>query len=431
MNYNYKKLPNGLQVLMDYMPQIESASIRILFNVGSKDEDCEIAKNGISHLIEHMNFKGTIKRSAKEIAEEFDMIGGYLNAYTSKERTVYYAKVLKNDLTTAIDILSDILINSIHEQKELDREKNVIKQEISDAKDDPEDVLFEALWNRAFSNHQLGKPIAGTHESVDNTSRDDLIKYLDHFYNPKNTIIAISGNFDETEVLQNIEEKFTVWKNKCEDVTHNDKKPEYIGGDIRVNKEIEQAHIALCFNGVSYCDSDYYLYQVAALVAGGSMSSRLFQEVREKLGLAYNISAFCASYKNCGLWGVYASTDPDSVNQLIEITIKTLYQISRDASEKEVISAKAQIKSSLLMSQESSSSRASKLVNNYSSFGRVISNEEIITKIDAIDHLMVRQCISKLLLSINEDTLTFATAGNIEHVMPYEQIVKQIEDLDV
>ncbi len=425
IKYKHHRLVNGLQILTDYMPQIESVSIRILFKVGSKDEGK--AKDGISHLVEHMNFKGTVKRTAKDIAEEFDMIGGYLNAYTSKERTVYYAKVLKEDIETAIEVLSDILINSVYDIEELEKEKKVIEQEILDAQDDPEDVLFEAMWQKAFPTHQIGKPITGTCATIAETSRNDIIDYTQLFYNPHNAIIAISGNFNESELLDIIRDKFGKWENLA--VAGNDMYdnaiPRYVGGDVRITREIEQVHIALGFNGISYHHDDYYLYQVAALVAGGSMSSRLFQEVREKLGLAYNISAFCSSYGDCGIWCINASTGPDSVDQLIDTIIKELHVMSHDISEREVMSAKAQIKSSLLMSQETSSNRAEKLVNNYATFGKVISNDEIVAKIEAINHLMVCQCVTDLLQSTHQCIV--AAVGNIKQMQSYEEIVAKIK----
>ena len=419
MEYTSHKLPNGLTVLFDKMPQVESVSIRILFKVGSRDEQNSI--EGISHILEHMFFKGTEKRSAQDIAAEFDAIGGYLNAYTGKERTVYYAKVLKDDLDTAVDILSDIVIQSTYDKDELAKEQNVICQEISDAEDNPDDVLFEALFKQAFANHQIGKPIAGTHESVLSCSRDDLVKYFSQYCSPANAFVSISGNFNEQEALQLINNKFASWENKSTGIESHIL-PQYVGGDIRIKKPIEQAHVAIAFDGVSMMDKNYYIHQITAIIAGGSMSSRLFQEVREKRGLAYSISAFATNYSDCGIWGIYGSTDAKSLNELVNVSIDELKKMTYNITEKEVKIAKAQIKASLLMSMESSGSRAEKLVNNISTFGRVISNEEVVAKIEVITVEDIQDCMKSLLSSI----CTLSAVGQIDALQSYDAIVARL-----
>jgi predicted Zn-dependent peptidase len=421
MEYKLHKLQNGLTILLDFMPEIESASIRILFKVGSRDEKDSI--DGISHIIEHMLFKGTHKRTAKDIAEDFDMIGGYLNAYTTKERTVYYAKVLKGDIDVGIDVLSDIIVNSTNLEEELAKEKTVIMQEISDAMDDPTDVLFEAVWQQAFYHHQIGKQIAGTHETVKSCTRPDILKYMEHYYNPKNAIVSVSGNFNEEKLLNLLNEKFITWI-PTNDVSENNDIPEYVGGDVRIKKPIEQAHVAIVFNGVSIHHEDYYIHQIASIIAGGSMSSRLFQEIREKRGLAYSISAFASNYQDCGLWGVYSSTDQDSLRELVEVTIEELRKMTMDISEKELQTAKAQIKSNLLMAMESSSNRAEKLVNNMATFGRIISNEEIVEMIEKVDVAAIQKCIKELLES--SKTCTVAAVGKIDNLHTYEEIVSML-----
>jgi predicted Zn-dependent peptidase len=419
MDYTSHTLSNGLTVVFDKIPQIESVSIRILFKAGSRNEQNSI--QGISHILEHMLFKGTKKRSAKDIAFEFDSIGGYLNAFTCKERTVYHAKCLKDDLCTAVDILSDILIESVYDQDELSREQKVICQEISDAEDNPEDVLFDALFNQAFPQHQIGKPIAGSHTSVLSCTRDDLIQYFAKYYSPTNAFLSISGNINETKTLELINNKFSSWQNQLSNV-QKDTLPQYIGGEIRINKPIEQAHVALVFNGVSVIDEKYYVHQIAAIIAGGSMSSRLFQEVREKRGLAYSISAFSTNYSDCGIWGIYGSTDPHSLNELINVSIDELKKMTYDTNDIEVKIAKAQVKASLLMSMESSGNRAEKLVNNLSIFGRVIPNEEIVAKIDAITVEDIQNCFKTLLSS----KCTLSAVGKIDQLQSYDSIISRL-----
>lgn len=421
MEYTQYKLSNGLTVLLDSMPQIETVSIRILFKVGSRNEENSI--DGISHILEHMCFKGTENRTAKDIAKEFDMIGGYLNAYTGKERTVYHAKVLKEDIKTALNILSDILIYSIHPEFELNKEKNVIIQEISDAEDDPEDVLFEALFKKAFEGDQFSKPVAGTPDSVSSCTRNDLLKYIEQYYHPENAYISVSGNFNENEIISYMENYFKHWQASENKIFQNNTQPKYIGGNIRVTKSIEQAHVAIAFEGSPITnDSEYYVQQVASLIAGGSMSSRLFQEVRENRGLAYSISSFCSNYTDCGLWGVYASTEPKSLQELVEVTIDELKKMTENIQEEEITIAKAQIKSSLLMSMESSSNRAEKLVNNIATFNRVISNTEIVKAIEAITIDSVKECMKKLLQS----TCTVSAVGQIDSLQSYQEIIARL-----
>lgn len=419
MEYKLHKLPNGLTVLFDKMPQIESINIRVLFKAGSRNEEHSV--NGISHILEHMIFKGTEKRSAKDIAEEFDMIGGYLNAYTGKERTVYYAKVLKEDLHTAVDIMSDIIIHSVYNEDELTKEKNVILQEISDAEDNPENVLIEALFKKVFEGHQICEPIAGTHESVLSCARNDVVDYFAKYYCPNNAFLSMSGNFDEEKALQIIKEKFGHWENVMIG-SEEPNEPKHMPGDIRVAKPIEQAHIAIAFEGVPIINDEHYIYQIASIIAGGSMSSRLFQEVREKRGLAYSISAFSTNYTDCGVWGIHASTEPSSLNELVNVSIEELKKMVHDISEKELTTAKAQVKSSLLMSMESSGSRAERLVNSLSTFGRVISNAEIVEKIEAITVQDVQSCMQKMLAA----SCTVAAVGQIESLQSYDEITRRL-----
>jgi predicted Zn-dependent peptidase len=296
-------------------------------------------------------------------------------------------------------------------------------QEISDAMDDPTDVLFEAVWEEAFYHHQIGKPIAGTHETVKSCTRDDILKYMDRFYNPNNAIVSVSGNFNETKLLDLLNEKFGSWEATNKTSDRNDK-PEYAGGDVRIKKPIEQAHVAIVFNGVSIHHEDYYVHQIASIIAGGSMSSRLFQEVREKRGLAYSISAFASNYEDCGIWGVYSSTDQDSLRELVEVTIEELKKMTNDISEKELQTAKAQIKSNLLMAMESSSNRAEKLVNNMSTFGRIISNEEIVEMIEKVDVEAIQKCIKGLIENSNKCTV--AAVGKIDNLHTYQEIVSML-----
>lgn len=421
MAHKISTLDNGLRVLFDFMPDIESVSIRILFKVGSRHERNSI--EGISHILEHMCFKGTEKRSAKEIAESFDKVGGYINAFTGKENTVYHAKVLSGDIETALDVLSDILLHSKYDKDELQKELGVIKQEISEGNDDPESLLFDKLYEAAFPDHQIGKPIGGSHDSVDTCTQTDLQKYVAQHYTPNNAIIGIAGNINEDTVMQILNEKFGQWSTSS---TQNDKSiPQYQNGNIRVTKPIEQAHFVLAFPGVSVNDDKHYIYDITSIIAGGSMSSRLFQKIREQQGLAYSVSAFSINYSDCGLWGVHGIANSQGLNNMVKSMIEELKAMRNDIRQDELKSAKAQIKASILMSMESSGYRADKMVHHYSSFGKVLSNDEIISKIDAVTINDVEECIKFILQS----QCCISAVGNIGELISYDEIAKLISDV--
>ncbi|CAL7960921.1 Uncharacterized zinc protease RF_0338 [Alphaproteobacteria bacterium] len=433
MRQHYIKLNNGMQLIVDCIPHIESVSTKVLFKVGSRNEDH--ATEGISHCIEHMNFKGTTSRSTQQIAEEIDLVGGHINAYTSRERTIYYTKVLKDDFQLSVDILADITQNSIYDEEELRREKNVILQEIAESLDDPEDLVFDILQQQAFPGHQIGKPIAGTAESVMRIECNSILQYVNKYYTSNNTIIAVSGNVEQRKVIELVDRYFAKKSQKTipqQNLNQSEQsnntnntifEPKYGGGDVRVAKDIELIHVALAFNGISYYDENYYAQQVASIIIGGGMSSRLFQEIREKRGLAYNISSFLLIHKDCGLSGVYAATAPNTINELISVIIEQLHALTHSVKSEEVQRAKAQIKSSLLMEQESSTSRAEKIVVDYAIFGRFIDINEIIQKIDAIDEYVVQCRIKSMLDNAKVHNPTLSAVGNIKTMCSYDKVL--------
>lgn len=429
------KLSNGITLITDYMSQVESVSLRVLCKVGSRYEEEHNA--GISHCIEHMIFKGTSRRNARKIAEEFDMIGGYLNAYTGRERTVYYAKVLKEDLSSAADVLADIIYNSIFEKEELKKEQNVILQEIAESHDSPDDAIFDMLQGILYPNSTMGKPIAGSKESVLSINQDKIFSFLQNFYQPHNIIIGISGNFSDQVLKDLIEDKFNnpsfispdsaLASNKTslsqEIEEFKQEEPRYQGGDIREIRDIEQAHFIMSFQGAPYKSKDYYVQQIAAIIAGGGMSSRLFQEIREKRGLAYSIGAYCSSYTDCGTWGINAVTGKAELNELINVTIDQLLELTVKINEEELQRAKAQIKSSILMAQESSSSRAERMISNYAIFNRFISLNEIMDNINAIDSYQITNTIKNI---IQGSKVSIAGLGNIKTMPDYDLIANKL-----
>ena len=306
---------NKLNVVTDYMPSAETVSVKVMVKTGSRDE--VESNGGISHFLEHMAFKGTKSRSAKQIAEEFDMIGGHFNAYTSREKTVYYAKVIKKEIEKAVDILADIMQNSVFAEDEINRERGVILEELAQTKDTPEEQVFDMFQDKMFPNQPIGRPILGSESFIKHVSRQDLIDYVNEHYKYDNITISCAGNFQEANFSKMIEQKFTNFV-KGEVITPV--KALYVGGEQRLEKDLEQVHITIGFPGLSYMNDSFYTQQILSIILGGGMSSRLFQEIRERRGLAYHISAFSVSYSDLGAFSIYSSTNHGSVNELITAT---------------------------------------------------------------------------------------------------------------
>ncbi|RST70239.1 M16 family metallopeptidase [Candidatus Aquarickettsia rohweri] len=416
---NYITHENGLVVATDKAKDFESVTISILVKNGSRNENKQ--NNGISHFLEHMAFKGTTTRTAKDIAEEFDMIGGYFNAYTSRTSTVYYAKVLKNDLEKALDIITDILLNSTFAKEELEKERQVIFQELCMTKDTPDDIVFDYFQETAFKNQPLGRSILGAEEFIKNLKREELSKYFKNQYSTKNTIISAAGNFDSRQFNDLISNRFANFQNTN---VKQYEKGIYTGGELHVQKDLEQAQFLLGFEGVFYLDKDFYDAQILSIILGGGMSSRLFQEIREKRGLVYNISSYSTSYSDCGIFGVYSALDPVNINILIDLIVSELFNITDKINEKEIMRAKAQIKSSLLMSMESTTARAKKLCNNFAMFGRYISNDEILEKINNVNFQSLQKLAKKI---ISNNNITITTLGNVANIYSYNKIVDKLK----
>jgi len=412
-------LDNGIQFITDSMQTVESVALYVLFKVGSRYE--ANSKDGISHLLEHMMFKGTKKRSAKEIAEAFEEIGGRVNAYTDRECTVYHVKILKEYLGTAAEILSDMISNSTFDPEELEREKQVVLQEISQVKDNPSSFVWDRFEDQVLAGQQAGKAVIGTVESVSTTTREDVVGYINRNYIVPNTIIGISGNIQEGKAREMMNGYFGGLKNsgKSDDI----EEAKYVGGEILLERDIEQTHVVLGFKGISYHDEEYYVLQVASIIAGYGMSSRLFQEVREKRGLAYSISAQGVSYSDFGYFSICASSKHETVNELIKVTIGELHKMCLDVSEEEVQKAKVLVRTSLLMAQESTNSRAGKLVSDYAIFGRFISTSEILEKISKVDVNSVKAMMARLM---KNGSPTLSAIGHLKDFHGLDTISKML-----
>jgi predicted Zn-dependent peptidase len=379
MSVELTRLASGLVVVTDAMPHLETASLGVWVGCGSRDERED--EHGIAHLLEHMAFKGTSRRTARQIAEEIEAVGGDLNAATSVETTAYYARVLKRDVPLALDVLSDILADPAFDRDELAREQNVIVQEIGAAEDTPDDIVFDHLQATAFPAQPVGRSILGTPASVRSLDDRRLRAYLARNYRAPDMVIAAAGAIEHRAVLAEVERRFAAFNGAAAPVPDAAK----FGGGIHVEpRDLEQVHIALALEGLPQRDSELYALQVFTNVVGGGMSSRLFQEVREKRGLCYAIYTFHSPYSDTGLFGLYAGTDAADASELMRVVVDQLSAAADDLDAKEVDRAKAQMKAGLLMALESSSARAEQLARQIFAFGRPLAVEEIIVKVDAV-----------------------------------------------
>ncbi|MCC3862458.1 M16 family metallopeptidase [Pseudemcibacter aquimaris] len=414
MSVRSTTLNNGLRVVTDHMPHVETVTVGTWVDVGSRFESA--SENGLSHMLEHMAFKGTDRRSALDIAEEIENVGGYLNAYTSREQTTYYARLLKDDLALGVDMLGDILQNSTFEQDELERERGVIIQEIGQAEDTPDDIIFDLMQDAAYPDQPLGRPILGTTDLVNAYSRDDLNRYMKGHYRFDTMAVVGAGNLDHDDFVKMVEKGFSSFA-AVRDYEKNTAK--YVGGDKRVSKELEQVNLLFGFEGVSYDDPDYYAAQVMSMIFGGGMSSRLFQEVREKRGLVYSIYSYNISYVDGGTFGIHAGTGPDQTAELIPVVATEFKKMADHIADQEIMRAKAQLKAGILMSLENTTSRMEQLGRQQMIFNRHIPREEIIEKIEAVDAAQIKRVTERFL---SKSDLSFGAIGPLMNIDPYDKV---------
>jgi predicted Zn-dependent peptidase len=372
-------LPNGFRIVTEHMPGLESAAIGIWITAGGRHERPE--QNGIAHFLEHMAFKGTKTRSALQIAEAIEDVGGYINAYTSREVTAYYARVLRNDVGLALDVVADILRNPIFDPKEIEVERHVILQEIGQALDTPDDVIFDWLQEKAYPGQALGRTILGDSKRVESFNKDDLATFVSEHYGPDQMILAAAGSVDHDTIVAQAEQLFGDMVSRPFLVADT---ANFTGGEFRKTKELEQAHIALAFESPGYRDPAFYTAQVYSTALGGGMSSRLFQEIREKRGLCYTIFAQSGAYCDTGMTTIYAGTSGEEVSDLANLTIDEMKRAADDMTPAEVARARAQMKAGLLMGLESPSSRTERLARMVQIWGEVPPLEETVSRIDSV-----------------------------------------------
>jgi predicted Zn-dependent peptidase len=410
-------LPNGLTVVSDRMESVETVSLGVWVAAGTRHEVA--AENGISHLLEHMAFKGTERRSARAIAEEIEAVGGHLNAYTGREVTAYYAKVLKEDLGLAVDIIADILQHSVMDEAELARERAVILQEIGQANDTPDDIIFDYFQETAFPGQALGRPVLGSAGVVERVPRSALLGYMRGHYGPSRMVLAASGKLDHARLVALAAEAFSALP------AASPPPPEralYAGGDFRSLRQLEQVHLVIGLEGLAHADPDFHALQVFATLLGGGMSSRLFQEVREKRGLVYTIHSFASSFADCGLFGVYAGTGEAEAAEVVRIVCAELARAGAEASITEIERASAQLKAGHLMNLESPGARAEQLAQHMLIFGRPIPTSETIRDIEAVDKAAVARVARRLMAS----RPTVAALGPLGRLEPYDAVAARL-----
>jgi predicted Zn-dependent peptidase len=407
-------LPNGLNVITHNMPHIETVALGIWVKAGARDERPE--ENGIAHFLEHMAFKGTKRRSAKDIAEEIESAGGEINASTGMETTTYYARVLKDDWALALDILADIFTGSVLDADELERERDVILQEIAAANDQPDDLVFDLAQAACYGDHPLGRSILGTAELISAVDREKMLAWRNRNYWASRIVVAAAGNIDHAKfsdaalkLLGNIERG-----------QHPQREPpSFVSKEENSQKPLDQSHIVLSFEAPGYRDPEIYQLQVLSSILGGGMSSRLFQEVREKRGLCYSVFAFGSAYEDAGQFGVYAASSPEHTEELLEVTSNVMMSVTDKVTDAEVARAKAQLKTSLVMNLESASSRADQIARQFLAFGIVPAISTLVEKIEAVTPEQVRGLAARL---FQNKVPAISAVGQLSHLSTHQKI---------
>lgn len=403
-------LSNGVRVLIEEIPHVRSASVGFWVDAGTKDESA--SNNGISHFIEHMMFKGTSKRSALAIAQSLEDTGGALNAFTDKENTCYYARVLDDQVPLAIDVLSDMLMNSLMDPEELKREKQVVIEEIKMYEDQPDELVQDMFSEAFWGDHPLGRPIVGTRQTVKGTRREDIFDYLDRNYSPDRIVVSIAGNVQTAQVLDLLEASIGQLKRPGEQRLLT--MPETLSNTRIKYKDIEQVHLCMGTPGIVATDPDRYVLAVIDSILGGGMSSRLFQEVREKRGLAYSISSYEIMYAKAGVFGVYAGCSPKHADQVVDLVVDELEKVKANGfSEEELRRAKDQLRGGMLLAMETPRHRMSRMARNELYFGRLISPDEVIADMERVTLADIKRVANQV---FDTQRMTMTVVGPVRKI---------------
>ena len=417
MTVRSTRLSSGLRVVTHRMATVETVSLGAWIGVGTRHERADV--NGIAHMVEHMAFKGTRKRSARAIAEEIESVGGHLNAYTSREVTAFHATVLAGDEDLALDIVADIMQHAVLDIEELERERAVILREIGQSNDTPEDVVFDRFQATAFPDQPVGRPTLGTPQLVGAIERGAMVDYIARHYTADRIVVAAAGKLDHDDFVRGVENAFGGLQGAPAAA------PEpavYAGGDGREVRTLEQLHLVLGLEGIAHRDTDYYALAVFSAALGGGLSSRLFQDIREERGLVYSIYSFNSSYADSGLFGIYAGTGAESATEVVERICANLKTMADDADDREIARARAQLKAGILMSLESTAARAEQIARHTLIFGRVLPTKEIADAVDAVD----RDAIARISERLRAGRPTVSTLGPEAAIPPYEEIASSL-----
>jgi predicted Zn-dependent peptidase len=416
MTVEISRLPNGIHAVTHHMPHLETVALGIWVKAGARDERAD--ENGIAHFLEHMAFKGTPRRSARAIAEDIESAGGEINAATGMETTTYYARVLKKDWALALDILADIFTAPELDEEELERERDVILQEIAAAHDQPDDLVFDLAQAASFGQHPLGRSILGTQELIGGVTRQQILDWRNRNYWGSRIVVAAAGNIDHAAFAA---EAARLLGGIAEGHGPQRETPSFLPTACTAEKPLDQAHLVLTFEAPGYRDPEIYVLQVLSNILGGGMSSRLFQEVRENRGLCYSVFSFGSAYEDAGQVGVYAATSPEHSNELLSLTTTVMLSVAAEVSEAEVARAKAQLKASLVMNLESASSRADQIARQFLAFGEVPGISSLMEKIDAVTPEQVRALAARL---FRNQKPAFSAVGHIGQLDGYEDVAR-------
>lgn len=417
--YRKQQMKNGIRVVTEEIPYVNSVSVGIWVKVGSRNETVKL--NGVSHFIEHMLFKGTPNRSAKEIANSIDKIGGQLNAFTSKESTCYYAKVLDSHFDIALDVLSDMFLNSSFIKEEIEKEKGVIMEEINMYEDSPEDLVHDLFSQGVWSGNPLGMSILGTEESLYALDRDNIFEYYKENYIPENIVVSVVGNIKHEMVVEKVEKHFGHLASNGKRAVVIEK-PSFDPIKITRNKETEQVHLCIGFEGIETDHELFYPLLTMNNIFGGAMSSRLFQNIREDKGLAYSVFSYPSSYQDCGLYSIYAGMKPSQLKTVTQLIMEEVHEImDKGLSEEELFDSKEQMKGSYTLGLESTSGRMISIGKSELMYNRIFSPTEVLEKIDKVNMESVNQAIKKV---FDLNRMGGAVIGSFDNKVDLKEILK-------
>lgn len=411
-------LDNGLRIVTDTVDTVDSVAVGIWCDVGTRNED--LAHNGVAHMVEHMMFNGTPTRSSKDIVEQIESVGGQMNAYTSRELTAYYVHLLKDHLPLALDVLSDMIQRPTFPDQEMEKERGVIIQEIGMTNDTPDDLVFDLYQETAYPDQALGAPILGTTSIIENMKKETLFDYVKRFYTPQNLVISAAGNVPHDEMIKQVEKLFC---DLPENADQNYKKADYKGGECRSEKDLEQTHLVMGFQGLDQNDPKYYAAVLLSTILGGGMSSRLFQEVREKRGLVYSVYSAHSAFKDDGQFEIYAGTGPDKLQELTPVICDEIHKImQKQPPAEELDRAKSQMKASILMRRESMLARANRQAKYMINFNKDL---DIAHLLDQIDSITVSD-ITAVAQKIFSTRPTIAALGPLEKLDSYDHVQSRL-----